>query len=149
MTNRRLFYETVLFSCWYQWPLGVRRGSAAVRLQGLWVLIPRIMDISFLRVLCFSLEVSAMSWSFVQGRPTDCSAPLCDLETSRIRIPWSAMGHSKKKKKCFHFLRVLPCISCYRVYWISLLQVMLDKKKYLLFNVWYLLAHSEIHGFSV
>jgi hypothetical protein len=44
-------------------------------------------------------EVSATSWSLVQGSPTDCDASLCDLETSRMRRPWPALGRSATRKK--------------------------------------------------
>ena len=54
-------------------------------------------------VVCCQVEVSAMNWSLVQRSPTDCGASLCDLENSRMRRPWPALGRSataKKKKSC-------------------------------------------------
>jgi hypothetical protein len=36
-------------------------------------------------VLCCQLEVSATSWSLVQGRPNDFGASLCVIETSWMR----------------------------------------------------------------
>ena len=39
-------------------------------------------------VVCCQVEVSATSWSLVQRSPTDCAASLCDLETSRMGVPY-------------------------------------------------------------
>ena len=44
----------------FQWPLGLRFGSAVSRLLGLWVRIPPGLGCLFLvNVVCFQLEVSA------------------------------------------------------------------------------------------
>jgi len=66
---------------WYsrsQWPRGLRRRSAAARLLRLWVRIPPgpWMSVCW-ECLCCQVEVSATSWSLVQGSPTDCAASLC------------------------------------------------------------------------
>jgi hypothetical protein len=42
-----------------QWPRGLRHGSAAARLLGLWVRIPRGMHLCVLRVVCCQVEFSA------------------------------------------------------------------------------------------
>jgi hypothetical protein len=54
-----------------QWPRGLRRGSTAVRLLGLWVRIPpgAWMSVSC-GVVCCQVEVSASGWSLVQRSPT-------------------------------------------------------------------------------
>jgi hypothetical protein len=58
--------------CRSQWPRGLRRGSAAARLLGLWVSNPNGgMDVCLLWVVCCQVEVSATSWSLVQRSPTD------------------------------------------------------------------------------
>ena len=44
------------------------------------------MDFCLLWVCC-QVEVSATSWSLVQGRPTECGVSECDHEASIIRRP--------------------------------------------------------------
>jgi len=63
--------------CRSRWPRGVRRGSTAARLLGLWVRIPPGAWVYMLSVVCFQVEVSATGWSLVQRSPTDCDASLC------------------------------------------------------------------------
>ena len=82
-----------------QWPRGLRLRSAAARLLRSWVRIPtRGMDICLLwvlwgRGLCDELitrpEESYRLWCVV----------VCDLETSRMRRSWPALGRSATKKK--------------------------------------------------
>ena len=70
-------------ACWSrsQWPRDLRRKSAAPRLLRLWVRISRgHKSLSVVSVVCCQVEVSAMSWSLVQRRPTDCGASLCVRE---------------------------------------------------------------------
>ena len=100
------------FSCRSQWPRGLRRRSAAARLLRLWVRIPPgawkfvCCECCVLsgRGLCDELitspEESYRLWCVV----------VCDLETSRIRRPWPALGRSataKKKKKVISHKYVL------------------------------------------
>jgi hypothetical protein len=40
-------------------------------------------------VVCCQAEVSAMSWSFVQGSPTDCGSSLCVIKKPR---EWGGPG---------------------------------------------------------
>ena len=61
----------------------------------------RVMDLSLVRVVCCQIEVSAMGRSLVQRSPADCSVMVCDLETSRIRRPRSALGCCSRKKEVF------------------------------------------------
>ena len=59
--------------CRSQWPRGLRRGSLAVRLLGLWVRIPPGRGcLSLVSVVCCQVEISASGWSLVQRSPTEC-----------------------------------------------------------------------------
>jgi hypothetical protein len=49
-------------------------------------------------VVCCQVEVSATSLSLDQRNLTDCGAPLCDIETSRLRRLWPAVGGSATGK---------------------------------------------------
>ena len=64
-----------------QWPRGLRRGSAAARLLGLWVRIPREAWM-FVSVVCCQVEVSASGRSLVQRSPTECGVSVCDDKSS-------------------------------------------------------------------
>jgi len=45
------------------------------------------------------VEVSASGLSLIQRSPTDCGASNeCDLETSRMRRPWSCVGPQRGRK---------------------------------------------------
>jgi hypothetical protein len=45
--------------------------------------------------VCCQVEVSASGRSLVQRSPTECGVSSeCDLENSRMRRPWPALGHS-------------------------------------------------------
>ena len=84
-----------LFICRSQWPHLLRRRSAAARLPRSWVRIPTgawmfVVSVVVLsgRGLCDELitrpEESYRLWCVV----------VCDLETSRMRRPWSALDRS-------------------------------------------------------
>ena len=87
-------------SCRSQWPHGLRRRPAAVRLLRSWVRIPpgawmSVCCVLSGRGLCDGLitrpEESDRLWCVV----------VCDLETSRMRRSWPALGRSATgKKKC-------------------------------------------------
>ena len=66
-----------------QWPRGLRRRSKAARLLRLWVRIPPGAWMFVVSVVCCQVEVSATSWSLVQGSPTDCGASLCVIRKPR------------------------------------------------------------------
>ena len=86
------------FESWSQWPRGLR--SAAARLLRSWVRIPPGAWVFVVSVMCCQVEISATSWSLVQRSPTDCDAVVvCDLETSKMRRPWPALGRSENRKK--------------------------------------------------
>jgi len=99
-----LFHCAVLCTvcvCRSQWPRGLRRRSTAARLLRSWVRIPPgawmfvCCECSVLsgRGLCDELitrpEESCRLWRVV----------VCDLETSRMRRPWPALGRSATRKR--------------------------------------------------
>jgi hypothetical protein len=83
-------------NCRSQWPRGLMRRSAAARLLRSWVRIPRRAWIFVCCECCVLLgkglcdelitrpEESYLLWCVV----------VCDLETSRMRRPWPALGRS-------------------------------------------------------
>jgi hypothetical protein len=74
--------------------------ESGLSLAGIAVSNPaRVMDLSLVRVVYCQVEVSAMGRSLIQRSPTYCSVMVCDLETSGIRRPWSALGCCCRKKK--------------------------------------------------
>jgi hypothetical protein len=90
-----------------RWPRGLKRGSAAARLLGLWV---QILPAEWMSLSCECLycqiEVSASSWSLIQRIPTECGVSECDLEASIMRKPWPTMGCcATGKKKVNPFIR--------------------------------------------
>jgi len=99
--SHRNFKNVVISFCRSQWPRGLRRRSAAARLLRLWVRIPTGSWMSVCceccvlsgRGLCDELitrpQESYRLWCFV----------VCDLETSRMRRPWLALGRSATGKK--------------------------------------------------
>jgi hypothetical protein len=83
------YYKVKDGKSWSHWPSGLRHGSAAARLLGLWVWIPPGAWISSLvRVVCCLVEDSALSWSLVQKSPTECGVSECDQESLIMRRPW-------------------------------------------------------------
>jgi hypothetical protein len=88
-----------------QWPRGLRRGSAAVRLLGLWIRIPpgAWMSVSFEccvlsgRGLCVGLITSPEESYRVR-----CVLSECDHEASIMRRPWPYKGCYAIGKKMFH-----------------------------------------------
>ena len=93
--------QCITNKCRSQWPRGLRSGSAAARLLGLWVQIPpgAWMSVSCEccvlsgRGLCDRLitrpEESYRLWFVV----------VCDLETSWMRRPWPTGGLLRQEKK--------------------------------------------------
>ena len=84
-----------------QWPRGLRSTSAAARLLRLWVRIPPAAWISVCCECCV-LSVRGLCDELIT-RPEEsyrlwCVA-VCDLETSRMRRPWPALGRSATNKK--------------------------------------------------
>jgi hypothetical protein len=66
----------------FQWPCGLKRGSAAARLLGLRVRTHRhYRCLSLVFVVCFQVEVSATIRPVVQRSPTEFGVSEYDLET--------------------------------------------------------------------
>ena len=83
-----------------QWPRGLRRGSAAARMLGLWVRIPPGAWVSFSwSVVCCQVEVSAPCWLLVQRSPAECGVSECDHESSIMRRAWPTGGCCTMVKK--------------------------------------------------
>ena len=71
-----------------QWPRGLKRGTAAARLLGLWVRIPPGTWLSVVGVVCCQVEVSVTGRSLYHGSSTECGVSECDREASIMRRPW-------------------------------------------------------------
>ena len=88
--------------CRAQWPRGVRRGSAAARLLGLWVRTPPGAWIS---VCCECCVLSGRGLCVgLITRPEDSYRVCvclneCDHESSIIRRPWPSRGCCAMGKK--------------------------------------------------
>ena len=92
--------------CRSQWPRGLRRMSAAARLLRLWVRIT-LGAWTFVCCECCVLSGRGLCDGLVT-RPEEsyrlwCVA-VCDLETSRMRRPWPALGRSATRKKKLYML---------------------------------------------
>ena len=95
-----------------QWPSGRRRRSAAARLLGLWVRIPP-EEWMFACVECCVLSGRGLCDGLIT-RPEESyrlwCVVLCDLEISRIRWSWHALGRSatgKKNNNTFYMIILL------------------------------------------
>jgi hypothetical protein len=80
---------------------GLRRGSAAARLMGLWVRLLPTAWMSVSRDCCvLSGRGLCVGWSPVQRGPTECGVSECDREVSIMRRPCPTGGllrHGNKK----------------------------------------------------
>ena len=84
-----------------QWPRGLRRRSAAARPLRSWVRIPAG---TWMFVCCECCELSGRGLcDKLATRPEESyrlwCVVVCDLETSRMRRPWPALGRSATAKK--------------------------------------------------
>jgi hypothetical protein len=78
------FFVVVYIEGRSQWPCGLRRGSAAARLLGLWVRIPPRAWMPVVSVVCCQVEVCAWGWSLAQRSPTVCGvSKQCYRESSK------------------------------------------------------------------
>ena len=97
-----------------QWPRGLRRRSAAVRLLRSWVRIP---PGAWMFVCCDCCVLSGRGvYDELITRPEESYRRwwvfVCDLETSRMRRPWHALGRSATEKIClFIFVSLKVCYS--------------------------------------
>jgi hypothetical protein len=100
----------IYITCRSQWPRGLRRRSAAARLLRSWVRIPPeawtfvcceccvLSGRGFCDELITHPEESYRLWCVV----------VCDLETSRIRRPWPALGRSATGIYIYIYIYYLP-----------------------------------------
>ena len=97
-----------------QWPRGLRLRSAAVRLLRSWVRIP---PAAWMFVCCECCVLSGRGLcDALITRPEESyrlwCVVVCDLETSRMRRPWPALGRSATKKNIYIYIwmigRVAP-----------------------------------------
>ena len=100
----RIWYPYIIYTGRFQWPSGLRRGSATVRLLRSWIRIPP-------RAWMFvSSDYCVLSgWGLCDElitRPEESyrlwCVVVCDLETSRMGRPWPVLGRSATKKKLKH-----------------------------------------------
>jgi len=88
-----------------QWPHGLRRRSTAARLQRLWVRIPPGAWVS----VCCELSGGGLCDKLIT-RPEESyrlwCVVVCDLETSRMRRPWPALGRSATGKQKYLYLLI-------------------------------------------
>jgi hypothetical protein len=86
--------------CRSEWPRGLSRRSAAARLLRSWVRILLLVWM-FVCYECFVLSGIGLS-DKLTTRPEESyrlsCVVVCDLETSRMRRPWAALGRSATKK---------------------------------------------------
>jgi hypothetical protein len=82
-----------------QWPHGLKRGSTAARLLGLWSRIPLAAGMRVYCVVYCQVEVSASSWSLVLKNPTECSTSECDREVSIMRRSCPTRGCCAMEKR--------------------------------------------------
>jgi hypothetical protein len=108
-------------------PRGLRRGSSAVRLLGLWVRIP--LGISVVSVLCCQIEVPATGRSLVQRSATECCLLIeCHRVVSAVKMPRLTTTVKPVFRQAFiedtkHFIRndqqyALICNALYSMYWL-------------------------------
>jgi len=94
---------------------GLRRRSTAARLLRLWV---RISPGEWMSVCCECCVLSGRGlWDQLITRPEETCrlwcVVVCDIETSRMRTPWPALGRSAKKWKESNLVSPAPCSSRY------------------------------------
>jgi hypothetical protein len=98
---------TVLHS-WSQWPRALRRRSAAARLLRSWVRIPQRAWM-FVCCECCVLSGRGLCDELIP-RPEESyrlwCVVVCDLETSRIRRSWPALGRSATEKKLYYIISI-------------------------------------------
>jgi hypothetical protein len=110
-SNSRSYVIT--HSSWYytdlwddQWPCALRLGSGAARLLGLRVRIPQGSEM-FVSCKCCALSGRGLFTGPITS-PEESYREWCvvvrDLETSRMRRPWPALGRSATRKKSLESL---------------------------------------------
>jgi hypothetical protein len=107
--------------------VGLRHGFAAARLLRSWVLIP---PGAWIFVCC---ECCVLSGTGLCDDPITCPEEsyrqwcvvVCDLETSRIRRPWPALGRSATKKKIQWHTKLAYLLTYLFIYLLSYLFIYL------------------------
>ena len=91
--------------CRSQWPRGLRRSSAAAPLLRLWVQIPAAAWISVCCECCVLSGRGVCNGLITRSEKSYCPwfVIVCDLETSRMRRPWFALGRNATGK-IIHYL---------------------------------------------
>jgi hypothetical protein len=101
--------------CLSQCPRGLRRRSAAARLLRSWVRIPTG---AWMFICCECCVLSGRGLCDLITRPEESyrlwCVDVCDLETSRMRRPWPALGRSATENKNVRVLLISSLIM--RVY---------------------------------
>ena len=97
--------------CRSQWPRCLRRRSAAARLLRSWVRIP---PAAWMFVCCECCVLSGRGLcDELITRPEESywlwCVVVCDLETSRMRRPWPALGRSATAKKIIISIIIIIC----------------------------------------
>ena len=96
-----IYKYVYIYICLSQWPLVLRHGSTAARLQRLWVRMP---PEAWMFVCCECCVLSGRGLcDGLITRPEEsfrlCCVVVCDLESSRMRRAWPALGRSTTGKK--------------------------------------------------
>jgi hypothetical protein len=99
--------------CRSQWPRGLRRRPAAARMLRSLVRIP---PGTWMFVCCERCVLSGRDLcDELITRPEEsyrlCCVIVCDLENSRMRRPWPALGRSATKKMCICWWMCLKYIT--------------------------------------
>jgi len=103
LQSTKVFSSVTPYNSRSQWQRGLKRRSTASRLMRLWVRIPP--EAWFICCECCILSDRGLCDGMIT-RPEESYrlwfVVECDLETSRMRRPWPALGRSATKKKPYN-----------------------------------------------
>ena len=122
-----IFHFVLSHSSRSQWPRGLRRRSAAAHLLRSWVRIP---PGAWMFVCCECCVLSGRGLcDELITRPDESyrlwCVVVCDLETSRMRRPWPALGRSATEEKSLihkiilSFCKIRPPVTYHVKHWHS------------------------------
>jgi len=121
-------YSALVYVCRSQWPRGLRRTSASVRLLILWVRIPPGAWMSLCCAVCFQVEISLTGWSLVHRGVLPTVMRCCvwsrNLVNEEAMAYWGgggAIGTKYIQRLC---LAVIGC-HCYGFYKVVIIHVRL------------------------
>jgi hypothetical protein len=121
--NKLIDFAKVIWQfCQSQWPRGPRRRSAAARQLRLWVRVPP-MAWMFVCYECCVLSGKGLCDELIT-RPEESyrlwCIVMCDLDTSRMKRPWPALGRSATGKNNLTILGPI-CMStlAHILFWLS------------------------------